>query len=514
MSQEIKKEISNVQQTKDLTGQVNNQAQYDGEVVNQPANMEQELAQKTSELVAQRRERESQMTDITLKAIADRVESKANDILQAMSEKGAKQQAVREIVMREGIRAADGLLWCPEYVEKLKSEQHVKVYTGCHWEDIEPQQWKDFVSRCAEQCGLPESQRMDHRFMSQLTEGFAYNLAENRKQRIPDGEVWLNLRNGTLVVMIDGTVELREHRKEDLFTYTLDYVFDLMADCPLWHSFLDRVLPEAESQLVLREFIDYCLMNDHRLEKMLLLYGGGLNGKSVTLEIIESLLGSMNVSYLSLSDLTTDEVKRAGIEGKKLNISHESGKDVNPNVLKQLTSGERVLIKHLYVDPRETNNYGKFIAAFNQLPKAENTFGFFRRLIILPYEVTIPKEEIDRQLTSKLKAEISGILNWVLAALPELMKRGEFTTSEKCEKALDQYRLQSDNVRLFYNEICEPSDYTTEASEIYKAYKSYCLDSSLKAVGKQKFYDRLESLAGSAEMYGNLKRFKIKVNAE
>ena len=350
--------------------------------------------------------------------------------------------------------------------------------------------------------------------MSQLTEGLAYNLAENRKQRIPDGEVWLNLRNGTLVVMIDGTVELREHRKEDLFTYMLDYVFDPMADCPLWHSFLDRVLPEAESQFVLREFIDYCLMNDHRLEKMLLLYGGGLNGKSVTLEIIESLLGSMNVSYLSLSDLTTDEVKRAGIEGKKLNISHESGKDVNPNVLKQLTSGERVLIKHLYVDPRETNNYGKFIAAFNQLPKAENTFGFFRRLIILPYEVTIPKEEIDRQLTSKLKAEISGILNWVLAALPELMKQGEFTTSEKCEKALDQYRLQSDNVRLFYNEICEPSDYTTEASEIYKAYKSYCIDSSLKAVGKQKFYDRLESLAGSAEMYGNLKRFKIKVNAE
>ena len=477
-------------------------------------NLEQELAQKTSELEAQRYERESQMTDITLKVIAERVESKANDILQAMSEKGAKQQAVREIVIREGVRAADGLLWCPEYVEKLGSEQHVRVYTGSHWEDIEPQQWKDFVGRCAEQCGLPESQRMDHRFMSQLTEGLAYNLAKSRKQRITDGEVWLNLRNGTLVVKRDGTAMLRQHTKDDLFTYTLGYAYDSQAECHLWHEFLDRVLPEQASQQVLREFIDYCLMDDHRLEKMLLLYGGGLNGKSVTLEIIESLLGPMNVSYLSLSDLTTDEVKRAGIEGKKLNISHESGKDVNPNVLKQLTSGERVLIKHLYVDPRETNNYGKFIAAFNQLPKAENTFGFFRRLIILPYEVTIPKEEIDRQLTTKLKAEISGILNWVLEALPELMVRGEFTVSEKCEKALDQYRLQSDNVRLFFNECCEPSEYTSEASEVYKAYKSYCLDSSLKAVGKQKFYERLESLAGQPEMYGNLKRFKIKVNAE
>ena len=113
--------------------------------LNSSMNLEQELAQKVSELDSQRRERESQMTDITLKVIAERVESKANDILQAMSEKGAKQQAVREIVIREGIRAADGLLWCPEYVEKLGSEQHVRVYTGSHWEDIEPQQWKDFV---------------------------------------------------------------------------------------------------------------------------------------------------------------------------------------------------------------------------------------------------------------------------------------------------------------------------------------------------------------------------------
>ena len=71
------------------------------------------------------------------------------------------------------------------------------------------------------------------------------------------------------------------------------------------------------------------------------------------------------------------------------------------------------------------------------------------------------------------------------------MKRGEFTVSPKCEEALDLYRLQSDNVRLFYNECCEPSDYSTEATEVYKAYKGYCLDSSLKAVGKQRFYERL-----------------------
>ena len=482
-----------------------------GEIFDSSA-MEQELAAKASELEAQRAERERDMVDIALNGIAGRIVSKESDILRAMSEKGNKQQAVREIVIRELVRTAEGLLWCYEYVERLNSEQRVRVFTGSHWEDIAPQRWRDFVSECAERCGVSDSMRMDHRFMNLLTEGAAYNLSASRKQSVADNEVWLNLLNGVLVVKTDGTVELREHSKEYLFTYTLNYAYDPMAECPRWHGFLDRVLPEPESQQVLREFVGYCLMNGHHLERMVMLYGGGLNGKSVTLEIVEYLLGTMNVSYLSLSDLTNDDVKRASFEGTKLNISHESGKDVNPDVLKKITSGERVLVKHLYRDPYVTNNYGKLLAAFNILPRAENSFGFFRRLIIIPYEVTIPKEEIDRELTSKLKKEISGILNWTLEALPGLMKRGEFTVSAKCERALEVYRLQSDSVRLFVNEMCKPSEFPMDASDIYKSYKSYCFEASLKPIGKQRFYERLESLVGAPETYGNVKRFKIRMN--
>lgn len=351
-------------------------------------------------------------------------------------------------------------------------------------------------------------------FMKALFEGLAFNLAEYRQQIIPDGEVWLNVSNGTLVIKSDGSVTLRDHDKRDLFFYCLGYCYDSEAECPLWQAFLDRVLPSADAQLLLAEFIGYCLMPGHELEKMLLLYGEGLNGKSVTLEVIESLLGSVNVSYLSLADLTNDDVKRAGIEGKMLNISHESGKDVNPNVLKQLTSGERVLIKHLYRDPRETNSYGKLIAAFNILPRAENTFGFFRRLMILAYQVTIPREEIDRQLASKLKGELPGILLWVLKALPALMTRREFSPCESSEKALEQYRLQSDNVRLFLSEACEASEYTTQASDLFTAYRSYCINSSLRPIGKKKFYDRLESLGYERVMYANTLYFKLKVTEQ
>ncbi len=483
-----------------------------GDLTNNPCSLEQELTAKVSELTSQRREREEQMVDITLNRIAEQVASQASDIMTMMANsKGQCLSAVREVVIREVKRAAQGLLWCPEYNERAKSEQQMQVFTGSHWEPIEAQQWKDFVTECAERCGIPESQLMNTAFMKALFEGMAYNLAKYCRRRVPEGEVWLNLRNGTLVLNSDGQVTLRNHDKADLFRYTLPYCYDPEAECPLWQTFLERVLPDGDAQLLLAEFIGYCLMPRHPLEKMLLLYGEGLNGKSVTLEVIEALLGSMNVSYLSLADLTNDDVKRAAIEGKMLNISHESGKDVNPNVLKQMTSGERVLIRQLYHDPREISDYGKLAAAFNILPRAENSFGFFRRLIILPYEVTIPKEEIDRQLAAKLKGELPGILKWVLAALPALMKRGEFSPCASSNRALEHYRLQSDNVRLFLNEMCTESEVAVKAADLYQAYRGYCYESSLKAIGKNKFYDRLEALGYAPVMYANVKHFNLRV---
>lgn len=485
------------------------------EVILNSCSLEQELTEKVNELQAQQQMREQQLVETTLCHIADGVKSHETEILNLMADShGKSQNAVREVVVREVKQAAKGLLWCREYVEKLRSDQQMMVYTGTHWDRVEPQQWKDFVGACAERCGVPESQCMNQSFMKVLYEGVAFNFAKYRRQQVPDNEVWLNMRNGTLKIRADGSITLCGHRKEDLFTYTLPYCYDAKATYEQWKNFLNRVLPEEESQTVLAEFSGYCLMPRHTLEKMLWLYGDGQNGKSVTLEILEALLGSVNVSYLSLSDLTNDEVKRAGIEGKMLNISHESGKEVNANVLKQLTSGERVLIKYLYRDPYETRNYGKFIAAFNVLPRAEVTFGYFRRLIILPYLVTITEEEKDDQLTDKLKQELSGILNWVLAALPDLMTRRSFTGSEACKKALDQYRLQSDNVQLFLNEMCEASDSESPASEIFDSYKSYCNGSSLHPLGKTKFIQRLESLIGAPVVYANKKYFKLRVNAQ
>ena len=474
--------------------------------------LEQELAQKAGELASLHYVRMEHLVELTLGRIAEKVASHETDILKLMADsKGHILNAVREVVVCEVKQAADGLLWCPEYIEKLKSDQQVHVYTGSHWQAVNSQQWKDFVALCAERCSIPDSLLMSPKFMNPLYEAVAFNFARYRRLEVPRGEVWLNMSNGTLVLRKDGSVILREHDKKDLFRYTLDYSYAPQAECPQWQQFLDRVLPGQEDQLVLGEYIGYCLMPDHDLEKLLWLIGSGGNGKSVTLEIVEALLGSVNVSYLSLTDLTNDETKRASFEHKLVNISFETGRNINPNVMKQLTSGEPVTIELKYLNPRQMTQYGKIITSTNQLPKAENTPAFFRRIIILPFTTTITEEEKDINLADKLKEELSGIMNWVLRALPGLMSRKAFSQSKNSTRAMEEYKLESDNVNLFLNEMLVVSETSINGTDLYFAYKNYCIASGLVALGKGNFYKRLEGLTHSREDYGNIVRFKLKI---
>ena len=476
-------------------------------------NLEQELAGKASELECQRQERKEALVEITLGVIADGVESQASKIesMARATDKPLPPQALRLIVINEITRAAEDRLWCDHYSERAKSAQQVNAYVGTHWEHIDSQLWMDFIDQCAERCGLSESLLKTPSFMNALYEGVAFNLKKHRRKERRSNEVLLNFPNGTLVVKRDGSVELREHRSNDLFFYCLSYSYDPKAEYERWQRFLDRVLPEQQAQLLFAEYLGYCLMNDHRFEKLLWLYGPGQNGKSTALTVIEWLFGTENISYLSLENLTNDEKKLALFEHKLLNISSETGRDINASVMKQIASGETLTVEQKYMNPRQITDYGKVITATNQMPKSENTFAFFRRFIILPFEQVITEDEKDVHLAEKLKEELPGILNWIIKALVDLMNSESFTTCESSERALVQYKLEADNVMLFLKEMLVSSETPTLGEDLFKAYKEFCDASGLHFLGRNKFYKRLDALVHCRVYDDEVTYFKLKL---
>ena len=255
----------------------------------------------------------------------------------------------------------------------------------------------------------------------------------------------INFRNGTLNLK---TMSLVKHDWKDYFRYVLPYDYNPGADCPMFRRYLDEVMPEKEAQDVLAEYIGWLFIPELKLEKVLFLYGSGCNGKSVFVEIIEALVGKDNVSHESLSDLCGEygANSRANLAGKLLNTCS----DVAPNafagdLFKRLASQEPISMKTLYKDVITTDEYARMLFCLNELPRTNDiSNGFYRRFLIAPFQVEIPKARIDPELSRKIiTQELPGIMNWVLEGRKRLVMNKRFTESPVMNRALEEYRSRN-----------------------------------------------------------------------
>lgn len=138
--------------------------------------------------------------------------------------------------------------------------------------------------------------------------------------------------------------------------------------------------------------------------------------------------------------------------------------------------------------------YAKFFTSFNTLPSTEYTYGYFRRWLLFPFSVTIPDEEQDVNLTKKLCGELSGILNWVLAALKGLVERHAFVVSPKCTEALNDYKRTSNSAATFFHDKCEITEKSeTKLHDLYNAYTSYCREEDMNRLGKRRFSEIIKN---------------------
>lgn len=449
----------------------------------------------------------------TLAFMAARVECRKDEILETKSKSKSSRQPLVFIVAKGIAEAADGNLAVPSFSPKAKAEQKVFLFVATHWTPLDSQQFFDFVNDAAFRLGLPEEERLSASFMCAVYEQVAFMVSRVRVNNVPHHEAWLNLQNGTLEVKADGSSVFREHRRDDFFLYALPYSYDAAADCPRWHHFLDEVLPDPEAQLLLAEYVGYCFTKDIKAEKMLVLYGSGSNGKSVVLDVVEALFGSANVSNVSLAELTDNDEKRSMLEGKLANISHESGAQIDTARLKQIVSGEPVEVRRLYENTHIMRDYAKIIVSFNMLPRAEVTMGYFRRWMIVEFANTITEEKADVDLAKKLCGELPGILNWVLGALAGFIRQRNFSPCMSSAKALEHYKRMSDSVRLFVDEMCCTDEQcATSGKDLYNAYCVYCHSDGLKPLGKQNFFERLQSLGAKRHDVNRTPFFNLKVN--
>lgn len=285
---------------------------------------------------------------------------------------------------------------------------------------------------------------------------------------------YIDLTNGTL----------HDHDYKKMFTQETGVDYTEKVDCPLWIEFLNQTF-QNDQELIhfIQKIVGYSLTGSNAEQVMFILFGNGRNGKSVLLNIIKYISGS----YAKTMNATTIMQKHnnsgqgptsdiARLEGARLVVSSEAneGDRIDESLIKQMTGGDTLVARYSYGRDFEFDPVFKLWMATNHMPKIYGTDeGIWRRLIIIPFTHTVKKENIDKNLEDKLKAESMGILKWAIDGTMMWQREG-LNPPEVIQQASQDYREEMDVIEAFISESCVVGDeYKIKASELFDAYKKW-----------------------------------------
>lgn len=371
----------------------------------------------------------------------------------------------------------NGVKWCVDNVgtvQKMadKSVEAMKAEAKLYVEADE-QNGSDMAKAFEKHMKLSRSNKSKKAMLSEAEHHIPVLPAQMDKYRMalntPSGII--NLKNG----------EVREHSNEYYFTKATSVECADTADCPLWQKFLDDIFA-GDKELIryIQKAVGYSLTGSTAEQCAFFLYGTGRNGKSTFIDIIRAVLGDYAANIQpetimvrsSQSGAVNSDIAR--LKGARLVTSVEpnEGVRINEGLLKQLTGDDTVTARKLYSEEFEFKPEFKLWMATNHKPVIRGTdTGIWRRIHMIPFEVQIPEDKVDKNLVSKLKKELPAIFKWCVDGCLLWQKEGLKMPSAVLEM-VREYRREMDVISAFIEDKCEIGG-SVQASTLYMAYVNW-----------------------------------------
>lgn len=253
------------------------------------------------------------------------------------------------------------------------------------------------------------------------------------------------------------------------------------ARCPQWISFLNTVQPDKAVQRLLQQLVGIFLTGESGLQKLIILYGLGANGKSTFIEVVSWLLGDYGLRIAtemlmhhqrSPQGPSPDIVSLKGRRMAYCNEVEEGGR-LDEARVKEHTGGDTLTGRSPYakhsVTFRPTHN---LVMVGNHKPEIRDmSHGMWRRILLIVFGITIPDGQQDAHLVEKLKAESSGILIWALAGYRDYQRNG-LLVPKAITLAADEYKDEEDILGEWLSEHCLVIPGAKAA--LAESYKAYC----------------------------------------
>jgi putative DNA primase/helicase len=337
-----------------------------------------------------------------------------------------------------------------------------------------------------------------------------FQMAKARVRRHPelvvpittfDPDPWLLCTPGGEVNLLTG--QFRDSDPESLCTMQTA-VTPRVCEPTRWLAYLDRATAgNVELQDWLQMFMGYCLTGVPWEQVLAYLHGLPASGKSVFLGVMQRIMGSyatdapMEVFLASRFDRHPTEL--AKLRGKRLVTTSETseGRKWDEAKVKRLTAGDRISARVMRGDFFEFDPVFKLLVIGNHAPQLQNADGAMRRrLRMVPFSETIPKEEQDPKLEDYLvEEEGSSILYWMIQGCLRWVERNHKMPEPECVRLkTDAYFEEQDTMATFVEDYLVLGDGEEAPRDaMYNTWRTYCGRIGRKEESAALFARRLRS---------------------
>ena len=273
----------------------------------------------------------------------------------------------------------------------------------------------------------------------------------------------VNLDNGIYDI---NTGSLIPHDRDYRFTYKINASYIEGATCPTWDELLNNItMGRKHFQTAIEEYVGYILSgsNYDRFNKVMVLDGGGSNGKSTLIRIIENIVGPANCSAVDLVSIGKERFAAFGLVDKLLNTCSEEPREAfnDSGYLKKITGGDPIMVEEKNKGAFSAKIIAKFIISYNEMPYfPDGSDGMKRRMMIIKcdmnYEANPELKIVD--VENKVMLEKSGVIIRCLNAFKQVQARGHFTEIPESNERLEEMLERSNPVLSFFKENIILSD--------------------------------------------------------
>jgi putative DNA primase/helicase len=185
---------------------------------------------------------------------------------------------------------------------------------------------------------------------------------------------------------------------------------------------------------------------------------------------------------------------------------------------KAVVSSDEITVENKFEAPFKFKPVVKLWVAANILPKvSNNSYGYYRRIIILTFNNVVDTKNQNRGLIDELKGELSGIFNWALDGLERLLNNNAFTIPASSVDALNAYECDNNYVKQFFNEKFEQNssadtrDSRIKKEVLYQSFVQFLSDNNFPKIDSARFGKELKALGVTDSKSGAVRYYNVKI---